>query len=123
MNILYYYAQCMPAKEVDFRRTSGSRKVLNYLIQHSLETSGIEEKYILKKTELKGIISDVNKHIGSLNSIIGDKVSAYLDTDVDKIVCRILRFGDGNGIEFNELGEGIQYDFNILLQIIEIIII
>ena len=109
MNILYYYAQRMPSKEVDFRKTSGSGKVLNYLIQHSLETSGIEEKDILKKTKLKGIVSDVNKHIGSLNSITGDKVSAYLDTDVDKIVCRMLGLGDENGRELNELGEGIQY--------------
>ena len=47
MNILYYYAQRMPSKEVDFRKTSGSVKVLNYLIQHSLESLGIEEKDIL----------------------------------------------------------------------------
>lgn len=121
MNVLYYYAQRMPSKEVDFRKTSGSGKVLNYLIQHSLETSGIKEKDILKKTKLKGIVNDVNKHIGSLNSITGDKVSAYIDMDVDKIVCRMLGLGDGNGRELNELGEGIQYAFNILLQIIEII--
>lgn len=121
MNILYYYAQRMPSKEVDFRKTSGSGKVLNYLIQHSLESSGIEEKDILKKTKLKGILSDVNKQIESLNSITGDKVSAYLDTEADKIVCRMLGLGDENGRELNELGEGIQYAFNILLQIIEII--
>lgn len=121
MNILYYYAQRMPSKEVDFRKTSGSGKVLNYLIQHSLESSGIEEKDILKKTKLQGIVGDVNKQIGSLNSITGDKVSAYLDTDIDKIVCRMLGLGDENGRELNELGEGIQYAFNILLQIIEII--
>lgn len=121
MNILYYYAQRMPSKEVDFRKTSGSGKVLNYLIQHSLELSGIEERDILKKTKLKGIVNDINKQIGSLNSITGDKVSAYFDTDVDKIVCRMLVIGDENGRELNELGEGIQYAFNILLQIIEII--
>lgn len=74
MNVLYYYAQRMPSKEVDFRKTSGSGKVLNYLIQHSLETSGIKEKDILKKIKLKGIVNDVNKHIGSLNSITGVKL-------------------------------------------------
>lgn len=121
MNILYYYAQRMPSKEVDFRKTSGSGKVLNYFIQHSLESSGIEEKDILKKTKLKGIVSDVNKQIGSLNSITGDKVSAYLDTDVDKVISKMLGLGDENGRELNELGEGIQYAFNILLQIIETI--
>ena len=33
----------------------------------------------------------------------------------------MLGLGDENGRELNELGEGIQYAFNILLQIIEII--
>lgn len=121
MNILYYYAQRMPSKEVDFRKTNGSGKVLNYLIQHSLESTGIEEKDILKKTKLNCIVKDVNKQINSLNTITGDKVNAYLDTDADKIVCRILGLGDENGRELSYLGEGIQYAFNILLQIIEII--
>ena len=121
MNILYYYAQRMPAKEMDFRKTNGSGKVLNYLIQHSLEMTGIEEKDILKKTKLKGILKDVNKQINSLNTITGDKVNAYLDTDADKILCRMLGLGDENGRELGSLGEGIQYAFNILLQIIEII--
>lgn len=121
MNILYYYAQRMPSKEVDFRKTSGSGRVLNYLIQHSLESSGIEEKDILKTTKLKRIVKDVNKQINSLNSITGDTVSAYLDTEADKIVCRMLGLGDENGRELGNLGDGIQYAFNILLQIIEII--
>ena len=121
MNILYYYAQRMPSKEVDFRKTSGSGRVLNYLIQHSLESSGIEEKDILKTTKLKGIVKDVNKQINSLNSITGDTISAYLDTEADKIVCRMLGLGDENGRELGNLGDGIQYAFNILLQIIEII--
>lgn len=121
MNILYYYAQRMPSKEIDFRKTSGSGRALNYLIQHSLELSGIQEKDILKTTKLKGIVKDVNKQINNLNTITGDKVNAYLDTDVNKMVCRMLGLGDENGRELGALGEGIQYAFNILLQIIEII--
>ena len=121
MNVLYYYAQRMPSKEMDFKKTSGSGKVLNYLIQHSLEAFGLEEKDILKKTKLDGIVKSVNKQINSLNAITGDKVNAYLDTDANKILGRMLGLGDENGRELNELGEGIQYAFNILLQIIEII--
>ena len=121
MNILYYYAQRMPSKEVDFRKTSGSGKVLNYLIQHSLEQSEIQEKDILKKTKLKNIVKNVNIQIKKINTITGDSVSAYVDTEVDKLVCRLLGLGDENGRELSSLGEGVQYAFNILLQIIEII--
>lgn len=52
MNVLYYYAQRMPSKEVDFRKTSGSGKVLNYLIKHSMERSGTKETDIIKKQNL-----------------------------------------------------------------------
>ena len=121
MNILYYYAQRMPSKEVDFRKTSGSGKVLNYLIQHSLEQSEIQEKDILKKTKLKSIVKNVNRQIKKINTITGDSVSAYVDTEVDKLVCRLLGLGDESGRELSSLGEGVQYAFNILLQIIEII--
>ena len=121
MNILYYYAQRMPSKEVDFRKTSGSGKVLNYLIQHSLEQSEIQEKDILKKTKLKNIVKNVNIQIKKINTITGDSVSAYVDTEVDKLVCRLLGLGDESGRELSSLGEGVQYAFNILLQIIEII--
>ena len=121
MNILYYYAQRMPSKEVDFRKSSGSGKVLNYLIQHSLEQSEIQEKDILKKTKLKNIVKNVNIQIKKINTITGDSVSAYVETEVDKLVCRLLGLGDENGRELSSLGEGVQYAFNILLQIIEII--
>ena len=121
MNVLYYYAQRMPLKEVDFRKTSGSGKVLNYFIQYSLKKSGVQEKDILKKTKLNSIVKDVNKQIKNLNTITGDNVSAYIDTEADKLVCRLLGLGDENGRESSSLGEGVQYAFNILLQIIEII--
>ena len=121
MNVLYYYAQRMPLKEVDFRKTSGSGKVLNYFIQYSLKKSGVQEKDILKKTKLNSIVKDVNKQIKNLNTITGDNVSAYIDTEADKLVCRLLGLGDENGRELSSLGEGVQYAFNIILQIIEII--
>lgn len=91
MNVLYYYAQRMPLKEVDFRKTSGSGKVLNYFIQYSLKKSGVQEKDILKKTKLNSIVKDVNKQIKNLNTITGDNVSAYIDTEADKLVQRDLK--------------------------------
>jgi|SRR5665648_341346 len=121
LNILYYFSQRMPSKEVDFRKTYGSGKVLNYIIQHSLEQSGISEKDILKKSKLKDVVKNVNLQIGGLNSITGDNLKVYMDEDADKIVSRILELGDGNGRDLSSLGEGIQYAFNILLQILEIV--
>ena len=86
-----------------------------------MEQSEIQEKDILKKTKLKNIVKNVNRQIKKINTITGDSVSAYVDTEVDKLVCRLLGLGDESGRELSSLGEGVQYAFNILLQIIEII--
>lgn len=121
INILYYYAQRMPSKELDFRKTTGSGKVLNYFVQKSLENSDINESDILNHEELSTVIGMLNGQINGLNTVTGDRINAYLDPSMDKVISRILMLGDENGREIGSLGEGIQYAFNILLQIIEII--
>lgn len=121
INTLYYYAQRMPSKEVDFKKTNGSGKVLNYLIKKSLQAAGMNESDVINRENIEGIISNINNSIDSINTITGDSIRAYLDPVMDKIISRLLMLGDENERELSSLGEGIQYAFNIILQIIEII--
>lgn len=121
INSLYYYAQRMPSKEVDFKKTNGSGKVLNYLINKSLQVAGMNESDVINRENIDSIISSINDSIDSINTITGDSIRAFLDPVMDKIVSRLLMIGDENGRELSSLGEGIQYSFNIILQIIEII--
>ncbi|MGN0632644.1 MAG: ATP-dependent nuclease [Oscillospiraceae bacterium] len=121
INTLYYYAQRMPSKEVNFKKTNGSGKILNYLIKKSLQAAGMNESDVINRGNIEGIISNINNSIDSINTITGDSIRAYLDPVMDKIVSRLLMLGDENGRELSSLGEGIQYAFNIILQIIEII--
>lgn len=121
INTLYYYAQRMPSKEIDFKKTNGSGKLLNYLIQKSLQAVGIEEKNIINRENIEDVIMEINHSINSINTITGDTINAYLDPGMDKLVSRLLMLGDDNGRELSSLGEGIQYAFNIILQIVEII--
>ena len=51
----------------------------------------------------------------------GDEIKAYINKDSNKIIGRMLELGDTNGRNINNLGEGIQYAFNIILQIMECI--
>ena len=121
INTLYYYAQRMPAKELDFKKTIGSGKVLNFMIQKSLQVAGMKESDVINRNNLYQVITEINKSIESINTITGDRINAYLDLGMDKIVSRVLMLGDDSGRELTSLGEGIQYAFNIILQIIEII--
>ena len=121
LNSLYYYSQRMPSKEVDFRKNQGSGKVLNYLIEYSLSKNKIDEKDILQKEKLETILNTLNNQINGLNLITGDEIKAYINNDSNKIVGRMLELGDENGRNINNLGEGIQYAFNIILQIMECI--
>ena len=121
INTLYYYAQRMPSKEVDFKKTNGLGKVLNFMIQKSLQVVGIEESDVINRNKLDQVIAEINKSIGSINTITGDQINAYLDPRMDKLVSKLLMLGDDGGRELASLGEGIQYAFNIILQIVEII--
>lgn len=121
INTLYYYAQRMPSKEVDFKKTSGSGKALNLLIQKGLKVAGIEESDVINRKEVEGVISEINRSIESINTITGDSISAYLDPCMSNLISRLLMLGDENGRELTNLGEGIQYAFNIILQVVEII--
>lgn len=121
LNVLYYYAQRMPSKEVDFRKNQGSGKVLNFLIEYSLAENEIKEEDILKKEKLDIILKSLNRQIDNLNLMSGDEINAYINSDSNKIVSRMLELGDQNGRNINNLGEGIQYAFNIILQIMECI--
>lgn len=121
INTLYYYAQRMPAKEVDFKKNNGSGKVLNFMIQKSLLDVKIEESDVINRSNLDKVIIGINKLIECINTITGDRIRANLDWEMDKLVSRLLKLGDDDGRELASLGEGIQYAFNIILQIIEII--
>ena len=50
MNILYYYAQRMPSKEVDFRKTSGSGIILFNIAWNNLK---YKKKIFLRKQSLR----------------------------------------------------------------------
>ena len=121
LNVLYYYSQRLPSKEVDFRKNQGSGKVLNFLIEYSLSTNKIKEEDILKKEKLDIILESLNNQIDNLNLLSGDDIRAYINNDSNKIVSRMLELGDKNGRNINNLGEGIQYAFNIVLQILDCI--
>lgn len=111
----------MPSKEIDFSKSTDSAKALNYLIKHSLDKHQIIEKDVLKTTNLNRILNDINKNIDQINSVTNDGIKAFVYNDIDRIVCRLLGLCDKDGRDLNELGDGIQYAFNILLHIIEII--
>ena len=121
INTLYYYAQRMPSKEVDFKKSNGTGKVLNYLIKKSLQVAVMNESDIINRGNIERIISSINNSIDSINAITGDSIHAYLDPVMDKIISRLLILGDESGRDLSSLGEGIQYAFNIILQIIEVI--
>ena len=121
INILYYFAQRMPSREVDFKKSKGSGKVLNYLISQGLKEAGLEESDVITRSNIDSIISNINNYISSINAITGDSLNAYLDPSVDKLVSRLLVLGDEDGRELSVLGEGVQYSFNIILQVIETI--
>ena len=121
INTLYYYAQRLPSRELDFKRTSGSSKTLNYLIQKSLEIVKLDETEFINRQNISNAINEINRTIDFINDITGDSINAYLDPKQEKLLARLLMLADDSGRELSVLGEGIQYAFNIIIQIIDTI--
>lgn len=121
INTLYYFAQRLPSKELDFKRSSGASKTLNYLIKKSLEIVKLEESDIINSPKVNDVVKEINKTINYINDITGDSINASLDSSQEKLLARLLILGDETGRELASLGEGIQYAFNIILQIIDAI--
>jgi putative ATP-dependent endonuclease of OLD family len=119
MNTLYYYSQRTPSKEIDFRKSQGSGRILNYIVKHSLDTKGIEEKDLVYVDEINGITQEINATIGYLNSVTGDTIQAFINNTPEKIISGLLAVGDSSEREITSLGQGIQYSFNIILQILD----
>lgn len=107
MNILYYYAQRMPSKEVDFRKQVVQEKYWIILFNIAWNNLKYKKKIFLRKQSLRTLLKMWIEQIKKINTITGDSVSAYVDTEVNKLVCRLLGLGDESGRELSSLGEGV----------------
>ena len=111
----------MPAKEINFQRNNSTGRVLNYIVQRSIEEVEMEEHDIINTQKIEQIVASVNDNLSKFSDISGDFINAYLNEDGNKLLSRMLEIGDNNNRELSSLGEGVQYFFSILLQIIETI--
>ena len=121
INVLYYYAQRLPSKEIGFKQNYGTAKVLNYMIELGLNKFGVKEGDIIQSIKINNIIKEINNSFNKINAITGDSIITYMDSNVNELISRLLMIGDDKEHEFNLVGDGIQYAFNIILQIIEVI--
>lgn len=122
MNFVYYSSLRTPIKELNFTKNIGTGKVLNYLMKNSLEKLNIKEVDLFDLSGVEDIVNHLNRQIEKLYGISGDKIYAFVNEDIENLVNRILQIGDKNRRNINKLGDGLQYSFNIFLNILELLI-
>ncbi|MBM7556306.1 ATP-dependent nuclease [Halanaerobacter jeridensis] len=122
INFIYYSSLRNPSKEIDFSKNTGTGKVLNYLVENILEERDIENLDLINISDVNEIVDDLNKKIYKINGLKGEVIEAFVDDDEQNIVSRILEVGDNTGKSLNELGDGLQYSFNIFLYILDLLI-
>lgn len=122
LNFIYYSSLRSPSKEINFTRNQGTGRVLNYIMKKSLESFAVDEMDLVKREDIDIILEDVNNTLSRIYGISGENIEAYLSDDKENIINKLLDIGDGFGRPLNKLGDGIQYSFNVFLNILELLV-
>lgn len=122
LNFVYYSSLRSPSKEINFSKNIGTGKVLNYLVKRNLESRNLADLDLINTQDVENILVDLNNQLNKLNGLSGESLKSYISEDKQDIINRILEIGDGTGSKLCRLGDGLQYSFNIFLNIIELLI-
>jgi len=122
MNFIYYSSLRNPNKELNFSRNIGTGKVLNYLIEHSLDVMDIEDFDLIHMDNVEEVVESLNEKLKKLNGLSVETIETFVSDDKQNIINRILEVGDASGRGFESLGDGLQYSFNIFLYILQLLI-
>jgi len=122
LNFIYYSSLRSPNKELSFANNIGTGKVLNFIMKKSLESKDIEQMDLLKQEDVNEVLTEVNSKFEKLNGLSSEKIEAFLSNDKESIINRLIEIGDSNGRNISELGDGLQYSFNIFLNILELLV-
>lgn len=122
LNFIYYSSLRIPSKEINFSRNLGTGKVLTYLMKESFKKESVKEINLLETSKLNKVINVLNDQIKKLNGLSNEKIEAYINSDSENLVNRIVEIGDDSKRNLNDLGDGVRYGFNIFLQILELLV-
>lgn len=122
LNFIYYSSLRFPNKELSFSNNIGTGKVLNFIMKKSLENKDIEQMDLLNQDDVNEVLTEVNSKFEKLNGLSSEKIEAFLSNDKENIINRLIEIGDSNGRNISELGDGLQYSFNIFLNILELLV-
>lgn len=122
LNFIYYSSLRAPSQELSFTRNIGTGKVLSYIMKRTLETKELEQMDLLNKDDIDEVVVAVNEKLKKMNGLSGETIEAYLSNDKENIINRLLEIGDNTGRNIIKLGDGIQYSFNIFLNILELLV-
>lgn len=122
LNFIYYSSLRSPSKEINFTRNQGTGRVLNYIMKKSLESFAVDEMDLVMTDDIDVILEDVNETLSKIHGISAECVQAYLSDDKENIINKLLDVGNGVGRPLSKLGDGVQYSFNVFLNILELLV-
>lgn len=119
LNTFYYHSQRTPYKEISFSKETGNGAVLNYFVTKSLEKRNYNLNSFLDSTKLNELMQDINIYINKIGLLMKDSIKSYVSEEPQNYISRLLEIGDSEEVSLSDLGDGVQYAFNILLSILD----
>lgn len=71
--------------------------------------------------KLNDVESDINDYMSKITTLMNDSIKAFVSEEPQNFVSKILELGD-NKIKLGDMGDGVQYAFNIILSILDSIL-
>ena len=121
INTYYYHSQRLPNKELDFSKEQGNGKILNYFVEKSLSKREYNASSFLNIDKISEVKTDINEYVSKISSLTNDFINAYVSEEPHNFISRLLEIGNDT-VKLNDLGDGVQYAFNIILSILDSIL-
>ncbi|MFZ3579849.1 ATP-dependent nuclease [Virgibacillus sp. DJP39] len=119
LNFINYSSLRNPQSELNFDKGKGGGKFLKYLVDRYLSESHEEQNEFIDKDQFTNLLDYLNRSIEKIETISDFSIAAHLDSEVEKVLSKLIVLKGKGEHYLNEMGYGVQFLNLIPLVIID----
>ncbi|MFA6322935.1 MAG: AAA family ATPase [Candidatus Buchananbacteria bacterium] len=119
INYISYDSLKDPKSEISFNKNGGVGKFLMHIVSKYLEEKTLTDKDFIKEDKVNELLSDINSKMTKLKSFTDFNINANSESDLEKLLARMIVLKDEKGNLLAKAGYGVQFLILISLSILE----
>ena len=117
INVITYDSLRNPKSEIDFSKTKGAGAFLNYLVSNYVRKNPKVGFY--KKNELKKVKKSISEALSGISAFDRFNIQPSVEENNAELLSKIVSLKDGNGVNVQSDGYGVQFNLLIILALLE----